>query len=303
MLGTMRRLLLALFACLLVACHQDDAPARAPAGVTPPEAALEASVGLLGKGDFAGFWQHALPRADFANLKADWQQRHGMLDDADRRRLDAALAQLARDGAEKRLWTEVSPFVLHFERDYREQMPLTIGVFQSIAMTGIGSARSLTTAQKALAREALLALGPWAQAAPWGDVGAAHKAIDIAVMAGKDLKFPADGAPADFDTSMHNQQVAFNAVIDMAHLYNLDLDAMFASAHTQVLENTGASARIRVLYTLVDRPLSIDISMVREDGRWYDRDLLESVRSAHDDIVHGIGIGTDAPAAPLTGAR
>ncbi len=301
MLGTMHRLLLALALCLLVACHQDDAPAPVPVAVTPPEAALKASVDLLGRGDFAGFWQHALPPADLANLKADWQRRPGALDDADRRRLDAALAGLGRDGADKKLWTGISPFVLHFERDYREQMPLTIGVFQSIAMTGIGSARSLTTAQKALAREAVLALGPWAQAAPWGDVAAAHKAIDIAVAAGKDLQYPADGRPADFDTSMRNQQLAFNAVVDMAHLYNLDLDAMFASAHTQVLENTEASARVRLLYTLVDRPLSIEIAMVREDGHWYDRDLLESVRSTHDDIVHGIG--TDVPAAPLTSAR
>ncbi|HEY4146410.1 hypothetical protein [Pinirhizobacter sp.] len=299
MLRTMHRLFLALAACLLVACHQEDAPA--PVAVTPPEAALKASVDLLGRGDFAGFWQHALPPADFANLKADWQRRPGLLDEPDRQRLDTSLAELGRDGADKRLWTEISPFVLHFERDYREQMPLTIGIFQSIAMTGIGSATSLTTAQKALAREAVLALGPWAQAAPWGDVAAAHKAIDIAVAAGKDLQFTADGKPADFETSMRNQQLAFNAVVDMAHLYHLDLDAMFASAHTQVLENTEASARVRVMYTLVDRPLSIDIAMVREDGRWYDRDLLESVRSSHNDIVHGLGV--DIRAAPLTGAR
>jgi hypothetical protein len=288
---------------VLAACQRHhDAP---PSGDTPPELAVRESVDLLGKGDFSGFWKHALPPADFANLRADWPRREGVLDDVDRRRLDTALRQLAASNASARLWTDVRPFVLHYERDYKDDMPLSVGIMQSMAITAIGQARSLTNTQKDFARETVLALAPWAQGAPWGDTVRAHKAIAIATTEGASLQLPADGTAASFDASMRNQAIAWHALRAMLDVYNLPLDDMFASASTESLETTDGSARVRVHYTLLDKPLSIDISMVREDGHWYDRDLLTAVRANHDDLSRtppAAAMASDAPAASTSGA-
>lgn len=293
---SVRRCLLFLFALALVACQRHhDAPVS---GDTPPEVAVREGVDLLGKGNFQAFWQHALPPADYAHLRADWPRREGVLEDVDRRRLDAALRQLGTKGADDRLWVEVRPFVLHYEHDYKDEMPLTVGILQSMAITAIGSAHSLTTTQKDLARETVLALAPWAQTAPWGDNARAHKAIAIATAAGMKLSIPPEGTPADFETSMRNQATGWQALRTMLALYDLPLDDMFASASTESLETTDGSARVRVHYELLDKPLSIDISMVREDGHWYDRDLLAAVRATHDDLARTPAAAASAPDAP-----
>jgi hypothetical protein len=296
-----RRCLTLLFVLGLAACQRHhDAPVS---GDTPPEVAVREAVDLLARGDFQGFWQHALPPADYAHLRADWPRREGLLEDVDRRRLDAALRQLSTKDADGRLWTAVRPFVLHYERDYKDEMPLTVGILQSMAITAIGSARSLTTTQKDLARDAVLALAPWAQTAPWGDATLAREGIAIATGAGRQLAIPAAGEPADFATSMHNQAVGWQALRRIAALYALPLDDMFASATTESLETTDGSARVRVHYLLLDKPLSIDISLLREDGHWYDRDLLAAVRATHDDLARAPAAASAPAASASTPAR
>jgi hypothetical protein len=267
---------------LLAACNHHATPVANDG--TSPEVAVKEAVDLLGKGDFAGYWKYSLPPADFQQLRADWPRRPSSLDDIDRKRLLAALRQLSAPDADKHLWDQVKPFVLHYEHDYRDQMPLMIGIFQSMAITAIGDAKSLSTAQKALARDSVIAIAPWAQQAPWGDAALAHKSIAIATDAGHQLKL-AD-TPTDFDTSMHNGSIAWHAFDDIAKLYGLALDDAFDSVQTQALETTAGSARVQVNYTLGGKPLNIEVSLVLEDGHWYDRDLLAAVRATHIDIAH-----------------
>ena len=42
------------------------------AGGETPEASVQQSLALIKAGDFADFWKHSLPPADFATLRADW---------------------------------------------------------------------------------------------------------------------------------------------------------------------------------------------------------------------------------------
>src|SRR6185437_11738000 len=69
----LRHVALALFAALLLgACHGKDAASQ-PGG-SSPVAAVQASIDLVKAGDFNGLWKHALPPADYANLRADWSR-------------------------------------------------------------------------------------------------------------------------------------------------------------------------------------------------------------------------------------
>ena len=65
------RSLLFLALLALAACHNKEEAAAAPGGATP-EASVQQSVTLIKAGDFDGFWKHALPPNDYANLRTDW---------------------------------------------------------------------------------------------------------------------------------------------------------------------------------------------------------------------------------------
>jgi hypothetical protein len=69
---TLGRSVLLLAMVALVACHNKEEASSATPGGDTPEAAMEQSVTLIKNGDFDGFWKHALPPADYANLRADW---------------------------------------------------------------------------------------------------------------------------------------------------------------------------------------------------------------------------------------
>jgi hypothetical protein len=38
---------------------------------------------------------------------------------------------------------------------------------------------------------------------------------------------------------------------------------------------------VKITYTLLDKPIQTDATLVLLDGRWYDSDLLQRVRDAH----------------------
>jgi len=55
----------------------------------------------------------------------------------------------------------------------------------------------------------------------------------------------------------------------------------FESISIDTIENSGGSAHVKITYTLLDKPIQTDATLVLLDGRWYDSDLLQSVRAQH----------------------
>ena len=77
----MRRLshlawILLLAVVLLSACNHKPKDAPGTPGGGSPEDAMRDSLDLLRDGKFDMFWRHALPPADFADLRADWVKRN-----------------------------------------------------------------------------------------------------------------------------------------------------------------------------------------------------------------------------------
>ena len=76
-------------------------------------------------------------------------------------------------------------------------------------------------------------------------------------------------------------------------------------------ENSGASAHVKITYTVLDKAISTDTTLVLLDGRWYDSDLLQDVRAEHARLTAPTPAtsapapsGTAAtPAAPVADAR
>ena len=293
-----RRLLpcLALFA--LTACQSREHVANAAASQSP-EAAVQQSIALVRAGDFAGFWQHALPPHDYAMLRQDWgQSRVGEapLTDAERTRIDTALRQLAAPDAASTLDAQLQPWLAEAQVRYGDQLPLLVSIGRALAGKAIEEDWRLTDTQKRHATALLEALGPWAQQAPWFDPVRARQAVGVVVATARelDLRDARSLRAMDFDQAMRSYAIAFHGLERMLALYGLPLDEALASARVVPLEYHPPYARVRVEYQLLGTPLAMESTLVQQNGRWYDQDLLESVRQAHRRLAAPTAAGTVA---------
>jgi len=274
-------LVLALFA----GCNRHKEAPGTPGGGSP-EDAMRDSLELIREGKFDMFWQHALPPADFASLKADWPRRNVAaepVNDDDRAKFENGVKRLTEPDAEKKLYADLRPALVRFDKEYKDQMPLLTGVAQSMALTAIDQATDLTIPQKRQLREAVNVIAPWAQTVGWGDQAKAKQAISILVDTARKARLSTPEAlhTMDFNQSMAAYSTMWLGFKNLFNVYGLSLDKSFDSVSIDTLENTGGTAHVKITYTILDKPIQTDATLVLLDGRWYDSDLLQSVRNQH----------------------
>jgi hypothetical protein len=305
----LHRILLPFAAALaLAACHHQNA--ADVSGGSTPEAAVQESVQLIKEGNFGGFWKHALPPDDYARMRADWGQLrigHRPITDEERARFAAAMQQLTAPDAETKLYAALQPKLAQMEKQYKDQIPVMVGIGQAIASTGITQSRTLTEAQKKQANDVLATLLPWAQKAPWFDQAKAKQAVGVVVASARqlDLKSPDELRRLDFDTAMTKYAQAFGCLKQLLAIYGLSIDDTLDSVKATTVSMSHGDAHVQVTYTLLGKPLSTDPQMVLENGRWYDEALVQSVRKAHQQVLEqqaAAAASTAAPAAAGTAA-
>jgi hypothetical protein len=297
---TLGRSLLVLAMLMLVACHKKEETAGPPGGATP-EAAVQQSVTLIKAGDFDGFWRHALPPADYANLRADWKlprpDPHPITDE-DRAHFTLAVQQLTAPNAETTLYAQLRPKLEQLEQQYHDQLPVLIGIGQAILTTGITQNKTMTENQKQGVRDALNVLLPWAQQTPWFDQDKAKQAVGVVVATARqlDLKSPEQLQNMDYDTAMKQYSLAWGGTKQLLLIYGLSMDDTLDSVKVTTIGIDHGHAHVRIDYTLLGKPLSTDSQLVLIDGRWYSQDLINSVRAQHEQLLHPPAPAVDASA-------
>ncbi|HEY4145214.1 hypothetical protein [Pinirhizobacter sp.] len=286
---------LLLVIALLAACNRQKEAPGTPGGGSPEDATRE-SLALLRDGKFDLFWKHALPPADFATLRADWPRRNAAqapINPDDEAKFEAGVKRLTEPDAEKKLFAELRPTLVRFDRDYKDQMPLVSGVGQSMALTAIDQDKDLTLSQKRQLREAVNVMAPWTQTVGWGDQFKAKEAIGIVIDTARkaNLSTPEALHAMTFEQSMATWSVAWLGFKRLLDVYGLSIDKSFESVSIDTIESNGGSAHVKIAYTLLDKPIQTDATLVLLDGRWYDSDLLQRVRDEHARL---------APPAPAT---
>ncbi|GAB2572451.1 hypothetical protein ISP15_12405 [Dyella jejuensis] len=290
-------LLFAMFA--LAACHKQEDSITASGGATP-EAAVQQSAALIKAGDFAGFWKHALPPSDYANLRADWTHprpgQHAITAE-DRVRFDQAVKQLTAPNAETTLYDQLKPKLIQMDQQYHDQLPVLIGIGQAILTSSIAQNTTLTESEKQQARDALNVLLPWAQQTPWFDQDKAKQAVAITVATTRQLHLTsADQLQnMDFDAAMKEYAIAYGGIKQLLAIYGLSIDDTLDSVKVSTIGIDHGQAHVKVDYTLLGKPLSADSQLVLVDGRWYSKDLIDSERAQHQQWLH--------PPAPATSAQ
>lgn len=291
-------------AALFLTTHKRG-PVAVVAGSDTPEESVQQSVALIKAGDFAGFWKHALPPADYDTLRADWKlPRPDQPQQTPEERADFVknMQQLTEPDAETKLYAVAKPKLAQLKAQYSDQLPVMIGIFQAIAATGVSQSKELTNPQKQQATEVINVLAPWAQTVPWFDQDRARQAIAVAVTTARklDLKTPEQLRGMDFDTAMAKYSDGFLGAKRILAIYGLTLDETFDSVKVSTTESRNGHAHVHIDYTLLGKPLSMDSDLVQQDGRWYSDDVLQNVREAHERLLHPASPASTAGAAPAS---
>jgi hypothetical protein len=300
----LRHTLLPLIAVLLLsACQAKDDPTQ-PGGSTP-EAALQSSVTLLKTGDLHGLWKHALPPADYANMRADWSlhdRNRPPVSPEDRARFNEQVQKFTAPDAENKLYAELQPKLAAMEQKYADQLPVLISVGEALVKNSLAQNRKLTDTQKTQLDGVLDVLAPWAQQAPWFDPAKARQATGVAVATVRklDLKSPQQLRAMDFDTAMGKYATGYLGLKQLLAIYGLSLDDTLDSIRLTPVSSGNGHAVVKIDYTLLGKPLSAESKLVRQDGRWYSEDLLANVRRSHRQLSQppaGNGSAAVAPGA------
>ncbi len=305
-IAAQRHVMLPLFAALLLgACSGKDNPAQ-PGG-SSPVAAVQTSVDLVKGGNFNGLWKHALPPADYADLRTDWK-RHSRdqrpITAADRAKFNETMQQLTRPDAEKKLYAQLQPKLTAMEQQYKDQLPVLLSVGAAFVKNAVIQNKDLTPTQKTQVNEALDVITPWAQHAPWFDQTKAKQAVGVAVTTARklDLKSPEQMRAMDFDTAMGKYSIGYGGLKQLLAIYGLSVDDTLNSVKLSQVSNSNGHAVVKIDYTLLGKPLSTETKLVKENDRWYSEDMLQNVRKSHQQLSQPTVAQATAAAAPGSAA-
>jgi len=269
----------------LAACHRQDEAAQV--GGSTPEAAVQGSIDLLKAGDFNGLWKHALPPAEYATLRADWSRHNANqppVSTADKAKFDETVQKLTGPDAEARLYAEVQPKLSQMEQQYKDQLPVLISVGDALLKNSVAQNKSLDAEQKAQANQLIDVVAPWAKQAPWFDPTRAKQSVGVLVSTARklDLKSPDQLRTLDFDAAMAKYATGYAGLKQLLAIYGLSVDDALDSVRLRTLSSKDGRAVVKIDYTLLGKPLSVESTLVQRAGRWYSESLINNVHEAHE---------------------
>ena len=278
-------------------CQQQSetsAPAVAPANAGP-DAALVASIKLLKAGDFNGLMQNAMPPAEFAKIKADWNKDQEPITDEDRAKFTATMGKLTAPDAETAIYAEIEPQLKQFDAQYQQQIPMYVTMGTSWLQGLVQQSKDMSDASKEQAVAAINTLGGWVTKTRFTDPDKVKQVIAIVVKAARDLNLKTldEARGLSYEQGMQKAQVAYGALKQAFNVYGFSLDETFDSIKPEVISNDGKAAKLKLAYTLLGTPLTGETDMVNLDGRWYGKDTIDKIneKAAAD------AAPADAPAA------
>ncbi|MBB5014138.1 hypothetical protein [Rehaibacterium terrae] len=270
-------------ALLLAACKREEGPAAPDS----PAAAVEALAGSLRENDLVRFSKLSVPPAMYARLEARWREQQAQQpapSDEEREEFAQTLARFTDADAEERLYAELEPSLARFESEVAAQLPLMVAMGSGFISASVQQSDTLSDAQKQHANEVIGALAGWASALPLGDRQKARQAVGVVVDTARRLELDSLDRMREFsfeETLVRGGTLLGGGKRLMA-LYGFDIDRALDSVRVEPVSENGDRARVRVHYTLFDKPMSFEVEMVRIDGGWYSADAVAGTRAQLD---------------------
>lgn len=288
--------------CLVLAlagCKRTPAPA--PLVASEPEATVQQLARHLHDGDLEGWARAAVPASEYALLETAWAENRSRwpltelpLDD----QLQPLLATLAAADAERNLG---QAFQRNFANQHRDikQGAQSLGLF---GVQYVGNEGVYSDEERVHYAQLITALAQWAQAAPLGDPKRGKAAItDLAVAARKTgLVTEQDFHAAGMTGTLRQLQPFLAQLKTTLNHYGLPLEQSFAGLHTELVEQQGDQAKVRIRYPLGTKQIETTLSLQRLQGHWYLEGNLRHAREALAPPPPETGEDTEIPPPTAT---
>lgn len=263
----------------LAACKRE--PVASPAPASGPEAAVRQLSERLLSNDLEGFARHAVPAGEYARLEIAWREGRSRwpltelpLDD----QLEPMLAALAAPESERKLQQS-------FRRNFANQNKDLKDAARSLGLFGVEYVKRegvYTAEERAHYAQVIAALSDWAAQAPLGDPKRGAAAIPKLAAAARRTGLTSEQAFHDAGMSGSLKRLApfFAQSKNTLAGYGLSLDRSFSGLRTELMEEKGDQARVRIHYPLAGREIDTVVSLERRAGRWYLTDYLHHAEQA-----------------------
>ena len=278
--------------------------------VSEPAAAIQRLARHLHDNDLVGFARDAVPPAEYAGLETAWREGRSRwpltelpLDE----QLEPLLATLSAPGAERSLQQRFNRNFANQDKDLRDAAR-SLGSFgvQYVKREGV-----YTAEERAHYAQVIGALSEWGAQAPLGDPKRGAVAIQKLAAAARRTGLTGEAAPgsgpgqapgsspgqalreAGMSESLRRLGPFFAQAKATLASYGLSLDHSLSELRTELVEQKGDQARVRLHYPLGKREIDTVVSLRRRDGHWYLADYLHHAEQA---LAAPAGEGPEAPA-------
>lgn len=283
---------LALASALLAGCGKKDEAAPAGAGGQPAAVeavAVKTSAGAAGaietqakafrNNDLRTLVTTMMPPAELQRMRSEWDKKRAEpITEEDRQSFSESWGKLtAADGVDQ-MMAEIEPQLA----EMRPQLPGLIAMMQGVAMMSIQQSETLTPDQKVQTSQLMNGMGGWLQKTDFADAATMRTALTALAdgMRATRITTLEDAHALGFDEMLDRAGPALGGLKNALSAYGFSLDAVVDSVKTEVVSESGDSAKLKVSYQLFDSPLSFENEMRRVDGNWYSKDVIEQAEKA-----------------------
>jgi len=268
-------------ALLLVAGCQRTPTPEPTLAVSEPAAAVQRLAGHLRDNDLIGFARDAVPPAQYAHLETAWREGRSRwpltelpLDE----QLEPLLATLSAPDSERSLQQGFNRNFANQDKDLKDAAR-SLGSFgvQYVKREGIYTAQ-----ERAHYAQVITALSEWAAQAPLSDPKRGAVAIPKLAAAARKTGLTSEQAlrEAGMSESLRRLGPFFAQAKATLASYGLSLDRSFSGLRTELVEQKGDLAQVRLHYPLGKREIDTVVALQRLEGHWYLADHLRHAEQA-----------------------
>lgn len=285
---------LAIASLLVVGCGKKDeatapaeksaAPAVAMQSAASASSALDAQVKAFRNNDLRALLGSLMPPKELERMRSEWEEKRKEEISAEQEQEFAENMGklLAADGVEQ-IMADIEPQL----NEMRPQLPGLITMMHGMATMGIAQNESLTAEQKTQATQFMNGLGGWLQKTDFADAATMRKALTALAegMRATGISSLEDMRALSFDELLARGGPALGGVKGALQAYGFSLDEIADSVQSEVVSESGDSAKLKVSYALFGTPLSFESDMRKLDGRWYSKDVIEQAEKSAQDAA------------------
>jgi hypothetical protein len=276
----------------LAACGDDTATASTAGAIAPKAAQVAAAVPsanmgpvetameaarLMKTNDIKGMLAISMPAAELKKIAQKWDEgRKEPVTDTQRKEFADGLSKVLAPGAIDEMMAVAEPQLVQL----KAQMPMYVGMGAGMMQQSIQSNPDMTAEQKKVAEQMVTALQTWAGKTDFSDPQRLRKAATELVNGVRATNITTlDQMKAlSFDQLLGKSGVMFAATKKALNAYDFNVDEMFSSQKAEQVSMNGDSAVVRTSATLFGSPIVSESTMVKIDGRWYSKDMIEGMK-------------------------